>query len=795
MSTRFLDTRRPLVLVSLSFWSGVLLASLTGMHVGAVLAILLGLGAIWGLPAVQDRFPHMHILLLFAAAGTLVWTLHLPLVKHDPLQHLVLDHPTNSFFLLEGTVTQPDIWLSEDTYSQFILEVDTVRQAEHAWNVDGRMLVRWMAPDRPLTHGERVSVRGVVQPTIHRVNHDLRGVEHHYRLQHVHTAVRVRHAGAVETLDEAPGYSFRAAASRLRQDLAGRLSEVVPESALPFTLTVWLGDRHRVTNEQYSTFLESGTAHILAVSGVHIGLIYVSLTYGMRLLVRRNRLRLIVTLGVIFVFAFVAGARISSLRAAMMIGLYLSAEWFEREPDAPTALSLAALVFGLQNPNVVFMPGFQLSFLSIASILLFREPLLNRLPTWPLWLREGIASVISVQILALPAAIEAFHVVSILGIFANLVIIPLLSIVLWITALTSILLYVAPPVALWFGQALFPVVWLIQWLADRIAAIPISHLYLSPPTLLGYAGYVIAVFGLLMLAYGVKNTDRSGWTIATGVVVMMVFWSPWRHSPSITFLDVGHGDAGVIQTASGAHWLVDGGIRDDYRDMGKQVVAPFLRTQHAGTLEGVIATHADLDHVGGLTNVIERFDVKHVYVPPEFGDHENGAALLELCGRRGVPVVELERGDRISAADFELQVLHPDAERDGQLSMNNRSLMFTIETGGMRALFTGDVEAEGESQVADRLGVDVVKVPHHGSNTSSTEGFLDQIDFDVAVISVGLRGDRTVTSDEVMARYRSRSDEVLRTDSVGSVRLEMGTDGLHTTRARELAGFAFRAAE
>ena len=714
----------------------------------------------------------------------------------DPLQQLLLQNPPSTFYTFTGIVTQPDIWVDKDDYSQFILEVETAESGENQWAVRGRTLVRWSSPDRPLVHGERVSVRGVAHSEIHRVNHGLRGVEHHYRLNNVHSTIRARYATAVNSLESAPTLSFRAMTSRLRQELAERLSIAVHEGALPFTLTVWLGDRHRIDNEEYATFLESGTAHILAVSGVHIGLIYVSLTYGLRLFMRRNRLRIIITLSVIFVFAFVAGARISSLRAAIMIGLYLASEWFEREPDAPTALSIAAIVFGLQNPNVIFMPGFQLSFLSIASLLQFREPLGNRLPaSWPHWIRESVSSVISVQILSLPAAVTAFHVVPVLGVVANLAIIPLLSIVLWMAAITSLMALAIPLAAVWFGHALRPVVWLIEFIAESIASVPISHLYLSPPTALGLIGYACAVFDLLALIYGRRDRSQGKWALGFGVCALIVFWHPWSSSPSVTFLDVGHGDSAVIRTASGKTWVIDGGIRDEYRDMGKQVVASYLRAHHVRELEGVIATHADLDHVGGLSRLVTHFGVKRLYIPPGFEAYENGAQLLALCEEHGVKTIELKRGDRIAASDFELAVLHPDADRDRTLSINNRSLVFTVETAGMHVLFTGDIEEEAERMIRDSIDVDVVKVPHHGSISSSSESFLDTVQADVAVVSTGLRGDDTITSEEVLGRYRERTQLRLRTDFHGSIRIEPGPKRLRVTHARGLSWIAFRTVE
>jgi competence protein ComEC len=155
--------------------------------------------------------------------------------------------------------------------------------------------------------------------------------------------MRIQGAEVIEKILQSPVWSVWGWSSRIRQDLAERLVTAVPDDALPFVLTVWLGDRQRMDNETYATFVNEGVAHILAVSGLHIGITYITLMYGLRLTTTRARTRIIITLIAIALFPFLAGARISSLRVAIMVALYFSAEWFELEPDAPTALGLAGL--------------------------------------------------------------------------------------------------------------------------------------------------------------------------------------------------------------------------------------------------------------------------------------------------------------------------------------------------------------------------------------------------------------------------------------------------------------------
>jgi competence protein ComEC len=677
---------------------------------------------------------------------------------------------------------------------QFQLRVREVEVEGKRYRIDGGVLVRWTNPDRALVHGEQVVLHGGMLPTIQRVNHGIRGIEEHYRLEGVHSSIRIRGPGVVERVAPSPIWSVPGWASRMRQDLAERLVATVPEKALPFVLTVWLGDRQRIGGETYTTFVESGIAHILAVSGVHIGIIYITLAYGLRLLTKNSRYRIVVTLFAVGLFAFMAGARVSSLRAAIMVALYLSAEWFEREPDAPTALGLSALLFGVHNPDVIFTVGFQLSYLSIASLLLFRAPIADRLERFPRWAREGVSAVLAVQILPIPATILTFHLVSFGGFLANLVVIPLLSIVLCLSIATTFLSYIMPPLAPWFGHATTPVIWCIETIADTTASLRFSHLYLTSPAWPALLGYGAAVAGATTWIYGAKRPKRIYAVIAAGVCWCALFWKPWHTTPDITFLDVGHGDAAVVRTQDGKTVLIDGGNISEYVNLGRHVVGPYLWAHHISRVDAIFVSHTDTDHLGGLYYILSRFPVGVVYTAPQFGDNEEGRAFLTHCEQNGVEVTEVVSGMKIHIGDCVVQMLHPDAKRMKGLKDNDRSLVFRLESGGVSVLFTGDIEQRAEQIIFDgrSVSVDVVKVPHHGSQTSSTRLMLESVQARYAVVSSGTRGEKTLARPEVIQRYTDAGTQVYRTDYGGSIRVLREDGELRISRARATKNIAIR---
>ena len=725
------------------------------------------------------------IALAFFGSGAMLWNARHAAPVGDALAFDAAHRPAPTVYTLDGTVERPDILLPGGDYMQFTLRVDRVSVQDTQPALAGGVLVRWSDPAFALYSGDRIRIVGPLELDISRVNPGVRGVEDHYRRRSVHSALRLQGETAVKRIQDGSSFSAAYWTSRLRSALGTRLIAAVPEESVPFVLTVWLGDRRRITDATYTKFLESGTAHILAVSGIHLGIVFMTLSYVLRVLIPRRRPRTFIIMAVVLLFALMTGARVSSFRAAIMIVLYLAGDLFDREPDAPTALSLAAIAFTLYDPDSILGPGFQLSFLSIASILIFSAPLRERLLWMPRTIREAVATTLSVQILPLPVAVTLFHVVPFAGVFLNLLIVPLLTIVLWLSFLTSAAAFVFPPVAVLFGHALHPFITLILWLVNGVSEQGASHRYFPAPTPLGFALY-LCVAGLLLKSL-LAPRNRLAWAAAAAcaLVVTIAFWTPLQQEAEITFLDVGHGDAAFVRTPGGTTLLIDVGDRSGFVDMGRRVVAPYLWSHGISRLDALLISHPDRDHIGGAAYILDHFKVRAVFLGPRDGGTPEERALLEQCERMHIPVKRLVRGDTVELAGAELQVLHPPQEWPSSLPRNESSLIVRLTWPGLSALFPGDAEDVAEAALSQKnSAAQILKVPHHGSRTSSSQPFIDAVHPDIAVISVGRRGKRSVLSPDIVRRYRQSGVAVFRTDVVGGVRITTrdGRIVVHTAR-------------
>lgn len=722
---------------------------------------------------------------LFAAAGALLWhAAHRP-PESDPFFQLARDS-AGKYVEIRGWVQQAPIIMADTEYARILVRVDTVIQGEDATAVNSGVVVRWSEPPGLVLPGQRIVVKGRLDPNLGTVNFGLSGMEDRLRAGGYQASIEATPKGV--QLLATDRWSPRYWAGRLRQWEAESLARALPPDTLPFALNVWLGDRSRMRGQSYEQFLASGTAHILAVSGVHVGIVFMSLRGLLRLLRSRGRAAAILCAAGLIAFALAAGASVSVLRAVFMVLVYLLAEALRREPDVLNALGWAAAVFLVLNPALLFDAAFLLSFGSVASILIFSDLLQTRLNAVPPALRANVAVAAGVQILPFPIAMHYFHVFPVLGIAANLIVVPLLGVVLWLLALTVLVTPVAPPVGVLIGAAAGAVVAFLDYIVDVVWRIQGGPWFLAGPTMPGAIAFWVLSAALVWALR--KPRDRRAWALGVAAAVCMVLaWTPWRQPDALDVLDVGHGDAIVVRTAAGGVMLVDGGDRDEYRDLGAQVVRPSLLAQGIDHIDTVVASHSDRDHMGGLIAVVSAMSVGEVVLGPQRHGVSLEQTLLAVCTQRGIPVRRVTAGEKIPLAGAEIEVVHPPAQGFPAREANENSVVLRVRWPQGEALLTGDIEADAERLIARTLSpVALIKVPHHGSATSSTPVFLDAVGAQHALVSTHARGARRPMGEGIAERYVQRGAALWRTDLHGGFRAIPTAAGWQIESARRARG-------
>lgn len=517
------------------------------------------------------------------------------------------------------------------------------------------------------------------------------------------------------------------------------------------------GDRTGIADPVLDLFQRTGTRHLLAISGLHLGL--VAAAFGWLLtrcvalvgLVRpRTHARLFGAAGAIlgaYLYGTMAGWPASALRAAVMTGLGGGLLALERGRDPWNLLGGAALVTVLLDPGSVVSVGWQLSFGALVGLLLVVPRILRWFPpdlSRPVrWLVASMAASVAATVGTLPAVAWWFQELSPVAPVANLLAVPLVGGVATPCAVTAL---VAPApirgVAVWGAELALEAA--LAWL--RLLDVEGLHPAVGP------AGALLLLAALLLCR-------RPGLSALCAVVALgLRNWS--RGALVVTFLAVGDGDAILVQWPGGSTWLVDGGYRE-------HDVADYLRRRGIRRLESVVASHGHPDHVNGLVEVVQTLDVDRLWVPRLPGPEEGGFSSLATAARnRGVPVAVPRSSD--------LPLVRPVGPWTPPRG-NDESLVLLLEHAGKRVLLTGDIEAEAEARYAPNVPpVDVLKVPHHGSRTSSTPALLAAARPRLAVISCG--GGRGHPHAEVLARYRHGT--LLRTDRHGTVEVRISEDGL-----------------
>jgi competence protein ComEC len=581
-----------------------------------------------------------------------------------------------------------------------------------------------------------------------------------------------------------------------RRPLSDALKRSLPEPESALARGILLGERASIPADLSDDLNRAGISHLIAISGENVAIVAGVLVASLAWLIGRRPATAAAIL-LVLLYAVFVGASPSVLRAAVMATLMLGATLSGRPGSALGAVTLAAAVLVAWRPLVVDDVAFQLSFGATLGIILASqrlqrliEPCLRWLPG-PLadLLAENLAITTSASLAVLPIIATSFGRLSLVSLPANLLAAPAFILALAGSLLAALAGVIDPHLGRLAGElAYLPLTYLVR--LGRIAAgLPMASLELRGFGLAeSIAAYIL--LGVLWLwlrsrpaveveAPPVRPLRPA--LVASGAVVlvaMLVWYSALQPSPDrlrVTVLDVGQGDAILIQTPAGHNILVDGG------PSGERIAQALGRALPASErrIDLMVLTHAQDDHVSGLVEVLQRYDVGAALAGPLEGEIASYRAWRAELARTGVTLFTPRAGQQIDLGDgARIEVLWPEQTllRGTEDDFNNNSIVLRLVYNDVSFLLTGDLAADGEQALLDTpadLHATVLKVGHHGSDGSTTDAFLDAVDPALAVISVG--AENTYGHPSPSTRLRLASVPLLRTDENGDVRLE--TDG------------------
>ena len=581
-------------------------------------------------------------------------------------------------------------------------------------------------------------------------------------------------------------------------------------------LALVTGETGYLIQDIRDAFMASGTTHVLSISGSHLGLIGIVIFWSVRRAVLALPPRVLLRLSArttatrvaagatilpVVLYALLGGAETATVRSLVMILIVLAATLLGRTHGMGTGLALALLLIVGWDPLAPFDISFQLSFLSVLVIVLVMRVCahseaeaadgFSEASGVKGRIKERMAETLRMSVLvtvaSAPLVAAYFNQMAWVGGVSNILAVPFVGFLVLPASLLACLGTLLGGSEELAGSAIvLPLLNTLVWMVQGFAAVPGAELRVPSP-----AVWQMLLFYLFLGAGFLWWRRMAGWVAGALVMGMLVLWAwaprdlPEPGSVRLTFLDVGQGDAALVETADGHAMLIDGGTASEKYDVGRIAVAPLLWDRGIRRLDLVVATHPQQDHVGGLAFVVSKFEVGEFWTNGVSRDAVFLQRLEEVLAVRRVPVRSVSStAEDAPVGDCRARVLNPVLSPDGEVPgsdgkrLNNQSVVISLRCGKSTFLFTGDIERETEAWLAERgedLEAAVLKVPHHGARGSVYPPLLRAVKPRVAVVSVGRANAYGHPSPVMLEAYAGLGIPVLRTDLHGAITVK-GTD-------------------
>lgn len=745
----------------------------------------------------------------------------------------VVHHISKEKLTLEGIINE-DPQESPDGKTVVVAARAIVKGDDYI-PAEGLIMLSVPLPDVPLKYGDLIRIK-----TRLRMPHNFQNpgsFDYAKQLRGRGILVRgtVGNASDIVLIREGQGNIFKMGLEGFRARLRKIIAENATTPQREIILALLLGEKKLIPPTIREAFKRTGTSHILAISGLHVGMI-ASFSIFFALLIMKSSPFLLLRFNAInaasffalmpvAAYACIAGLGVSVIRAAIMIIVFLVAVLIRKERELLNTLALAAFIILLFAPAALFDVSFQLSFAAVAALILTVPDLSNictksdadssmLAPSLSGKVARHIILFIFVSLSAtlgtLPLIAYYFNGISTVSLPANCVIVPLMGMfalpvgmaVIIATPLSTALAALLVKAASFFvGTALTA--------AGFLSSLPGAFFTVTTPSLPEIACYYLLLAVIIKMIEGRKDetAGRTGGVsygpnfLKLALAVLVIFFvadcayfafrDNFRRDLRITAIDVGQGSSTLMRLPAGKNMLIDGGGSPAGSfDVGRYVLAPYLWRERIKELEAVVLTHPHPDHLQGLIYILENFRVKEVWTNGDAANTELYRNFIKIIGEKGIAHrIMNNKAAPLTINGVAITILNPEASfnnackaKDDFDDANNASLAMTIAFGKISFLLGGDIAAPTEKRLVETgtdLRSDVLFVPHHGGFSSSTRPLIDMVKPRVAVISCGRDNIFRLPHPDVLKRYAAVQAKVYRTDLNGAVTII--TDGVGIT--------------
>lgn len=535
-----------------------------------------------------------------------------------------------------------------------------------------------------------------------------------------------------------------------KTEMMNRCEKIYQDEEAGILEAMLFGEKSELSGDIKELYQAAGISHVLVISGLHISLLALAVAGILRRLGFPMPVWVILSVGVLAGYGILIGQPTTAVRALLMFFVLQGARLLGRSYDLLSALAFAGILMLLDNPDLILDGGCRLSFCAVIGVgwyvseknKIFRSIgekekrknrgkggkgssagaiLENIRAGWYLWL------------FTLPVMLDTFYQVSVVGLLWNLVAIPLLPVIIASGGLGVVLAGWNIFLGSLAGSPAYGMLQLYQEIGNISEKLPVGMWTPGQPSKPVIAGYYLVIFLLVLVEKQLIKREKR-WKIFPGMelcsmlLLLLLMAHPWQQREKITFLDVGQGDASLLQSG-GQTLLLDGGSTSQ-KNVGTYVILPYIKQQGISCLEAVVLTHTDQDHINGVTEVLDEgkkgwLTVKNLMYPYWMEGTEQGKQLKKLAEEAGASCRKIRAGDRLTIGKAEAVVLYP-KEQEKIAEPNAGSLVLFWKWEGVRAMFTGDLPEEKERELLQNLpACEILQVGHHGSATSTCREFLE----------------------------------------------------------------------
>lgn len=602
-----------------------------------------------------------------------------------------------------------------------------------------------------------------------------------------------------------------------KTEMMNRCEKIYPDAEASILEAMLFGEKRELSGDIKELYQAAGISHVLVISGLHISLLALAVAGILRRLGFPMPVWVILSVGVLAGYGILIGQPTTAVRALLMFFVLQGARLLGRSYDLLSALAFAGILMLLDNPDLILDGGCRLSFCAVIGVGWYvseknkffrsigeKEKRKNRgkggkgssagaileniRAGWYLWL------------FTLPVMLDTFYQVSVVGILWNLVAIPLLPVIIASGGLGVVLAGWNIFLGSLAGSPAYGMLQLYQEIGNISEKLPVGMWTPGQPSKPVIAGYYLVIFLLVLVEKQLIKREKRwkirkifpGMELCSMLLLLLLMAHPWQQREKITFLDVGQGDASLLQSG-GQTLLLDGGSTSQ-KNVGTYVILPYIKQQGISCLEAVVLTHTDQDHINGVTEVLEEgkkgwLTVKNLMYPYWMEGTEQGKQLKKLAEEAGASCRKIRAGDRLTIGKAEAVVLYP-KEQEKIAEPNAGSLVLFWKWEGVRAMFTGDLPEEKERELLQNLpACEILQVGHHGSATSTCREFLEQVQPSLAVISCAMKNRYGHPSPDTVDRLKKTGCEIRYTMKSGAITIrKRGREILVTEYLEHVAG-------